>query len=82
AEEVFGRKIRLIPVPLWTTALAALANQAWFTCVKREAPMLGWDKFQEVRQTSWTCEGEGSTPTGLREGFGLTRAWYEKEKWL
>ena len=81
-QEIQGKKIRLVVVPLWIMAVAAWINQCWFRIVKKEAPILSLDKFQEMKQSNWACYEGRTAPTGLKEGFQKTFAWYEKEKRL
>jgi nucleoside-diphosphate-sugar epimerase len=88
ASEVYKRRVLPLAIPLWMVKRIAKAGDV-MAAVRRKPVFLTLDKFEEIRQMSWTCSNEayvscypkfGGT-VKLKEGLTRAAKWYREEGW-
>jgi 2-alkyl-3-oxoalkanoate reductase len=87
AADAFGRRVRIVRVPMAIPYGLAVLNQALARI--GYVPMLTPGKVRELYHSNWVCDsGPIMARTGwrpavsLREGFAATIAWYRQAGWL
>ena len=87
AADAFGRRARIVRVPMAIPYGLGLLNQALARI--GYTPMLTPGKVREFYHSDWVCDpGPIMARTGwrpavpLREGFAATIAWYRQQGWL
>lgn len=88
ASVLYGKKIRLLRIPLAVTYLLACVNEL-LAKIFGFIPMLTREKVQEIRQRYWIgFSGEArqifhiNNPLPISQGFKEAREWYEKNGWV
>jgi nucleoside-diphosphate-sugar epimerase len=83
-----GRRARVVRVPRWLAAGAALGSELW-GALRNRPPEFGRDKLRELAAKGWACSGArahaelGFDPRiPWAEGLAATAAWYRERGWL
>lgn len=84
--EAAGRRVRVLPVPLWPLRLATRLTGLFGP---RRSPVLNPDRIRDLRAPGWVCDGSRlAAATGFRaarragRGFAETIAFCREEGWL
>lgn len=87
-EVAVGRKALHVVIPVAAMAAYALVSDGLAALTGRP-PLLGWQKFAEMRQLSWAVDVSKakellgfSASIGFSEGAGTTARWYAENGWL
>lgn len=86
AQTIYQNKIWTPHLPLWTAKMMARAFDFFGKCFGFVS-VFGKDKFEDAKQPFWTCSNEGlpedqKPKTQLKDGFKLTKEWYETQGWI
>ena len=88
ASEILGVRPRRLRIPAPVLLPLVLAGEI-FARLARKPPLIGWGKYQELRQDFWVCNpGKAADEFGFRPRIDLTRGleetihWYKKRGWL